>query len=137
MPATFLAIGVCALAVVLLYRRITAVGQLSKLLWVGVMGTMAWIIFAGLTHFNTKQAFDFPPGAFTLSQQFFHGLGAGMLIAAYDYWGYYNVCFLGDEIKDPGKNIPRALLLSIALVACLYIVMNVSILAVLPWQEVA
>ena len=60
-----------------------------------------------------------------------------MLIAAYDYWGYYNVCFLGDEIKDPGKNIPRALLLSIALVACLYIVMNVSILAVLPWQEVA
>ena len=137
MPATFLAIGVCALAVVLLYRRITAVGQLSKFLWVGVMGTMAWIIFAGLTHFNTKQAFDFPPGAFTLSQQFFHGLGAGMLIAAYDYWGYYNVCFLGDEIKDPGKNIPRALLLSIALVACLYIVMNVSILAVLPWQEVA
>jgi amino acid transporter len=103
MPATFLAIGVCALAVVLLYRRITAVGQLSKLLWVGVMGTMAWIIFAGLTHFNAKQAFDFPPGAFTLSQQFFHGLGAGMLIAAYDYWGYYNVCFLGDEIKDPVK----------------------------------
>jgi amino acid transporter len=101
------------------------------------MGTIAWIIFAGLTHFNARQAFDFPPGAFRLSQQFFHGLGAGMLIAAYDYWGYYNVCFLGDEIKDPGKNIPRALLLSIALVACLYIVMNVSILAVLPWQEVA
>src|SRR5678809_1400871 len=56
MPATFLAIGVCALAVVLLYRRITVIGQLSKLLWVGVMGTIAWIIFAGLTHFNARQA---------------------------------------------------------------------------------
>ena len=51
-----------------------------------------------------------------------------MLIATYDYWGYYNVCFLGDEIKDPEKNIPRALLLSILLVACLYLMMNVCIL---------
>ena len=58
-----------------------------------------------------------------------------MLIATYDYWGYYNVCFLGDEIKDPGRNIPRALLLSILLVACLYIVMNVCILAVVPWRD--
>jgi amino acid transporter len=58
-----------------------------------------------------------------------------MLISTYDYWGYYNVCFLGDEIKDPGRNIPRAVLLSIALVACLYIVMNLCILAVVPWRE--
>ncbi|HEX3320874.1 MAG TPA: amino acid permease [Terriglobales bacterium] len=137
MPATFLAIGALGLAVVLLYRRIGAIGKLSRLLWVGVLGAIAWIIFAGLTHFDPKRAFDFPPGAFQLSRSFFHGLGGAMLIAAYDYWGYYNVCFLGDEIKDPGKNIPRALLLSIGLVACLYIVMNVSILAVVPWQEVS
>jgi amino acid transporter len=58
-----------------------------------------------------------------------------MLIATYDYWGYYNVSFLGDEIKDPEKNIPRALLLSILLVACLYLVMNVCVLAVVPWRE--
>ena len=99
------------------------------------MGTIAWIIFAGLTHFNPAQAFSFPPGAFTLSRNFFNGLGGAMLIAAYDYWGYYNVCFLGDEIKDPGRTIPRALLLSILLVACLYVVMNISILAVVPWQD--
>src|SRR6266576_1968699 len=109
--------------------------QLSKVLWVGVMGTIAWITFVGLTHFNTRQAFDFPPRAFTLSRDFFHGLGGAMLIAAYDYWGYYNVCFLGDEIKEPGKNIPRALLLSIVAVACLYVVMNIGILGVVPWRE--
>src|SRR5712692_3540032 len=133
---TFVAILICVLAVLLLYRRITTIGRLSKLLWVGVMGTIAWIIFAGLTHFNAAQAFSFPPGAFTLSRNFFNGLGGAMLIAAYDYWGYYNVCFLGDEIKDPGRTIPRALLLSILLVACLYVVMNISILAVVPWQEI-
>jgi len=135
MPATLVAIGVCIFVTFLLYRRITAIGRLSKLLWIGVMGTITWIIFVGLTHFNVRQAFDFPPGAFTLSKDFFHGLGGAMLIAAYDYWGYYNVCFLGDEIKDPARNIPRALLLSILAVAGLYVVMNISILGVLPWRE--
>ncbi len=133
----FVAVLVCLLAVLLLYRRITSIGKLSKLLWVGVMGTMLWIIVAGLSHFNAARAFSFPPGAFTLSHEFFIGMGSAMLIATYDYWGYYNVCFLGGEIKDPGKTIPRALLLSIVLVAGLYIVMNISIIGVLPWQELA
>src|SRR5262249_53594737 len=84
---------------------------------------------------RATSAFDFLPGAFQLSRGFFNGLGAAMLIAAYDYWGYYNVCFLGDEVKDPGRNIPRALLLSILIVAGLYIVMNLSILGVVPWRE--
>ncbi len=134
-PATGLAVAICMLTVLLLYRRITAIGRMSKLLWLGVMGTIGWIIFAGLTHFNAARAFDFPPGAFTMSHGFLTGLGGAMLIAAYDYWGYYNVCFLGDEIKDPGRNIPRALLLSILFVAGLYMMMNICILAVVPWRE--
>jgi APA family basic amino acid/polyamine antiporter len=134
-PGTAVAVTICFLTVLILYRRITVIGRLSKILWIGVMGTIGWIIFAGLTHFNAAQAFDFPAHAFVLSPKFFTGLGGAMLVATYDYWGYYNVCFLGDEIKDPGRNIPRALLLSILLVACLYIVMNVCILAVVPWRE--
>ncbi len=134
-PGTSVAVAICFFTILLLYRQITVIGRLSKLLWIGVMGTIGWIIFAGITHFNAARAFDFPPNAFTLSHGFLTGLGWAMLIATYDYWGYYNVCFLGDEIEDPGKNIPRALLLSILLVACLYIVMNVCILAVVPWRE--
>ncbi|HUC29495.1 MAG TPA: amino acid permease [Candidatus Acidoferrum sp.] len=134
-PGTAVAVLICLFTVLLLYRRITAISRLSKILWFGVMGTIGWIILAGLTHFNAARAFDFPPGAFTLSHQFLTGLGGAMLVATYDYWGYYNVCFLGDEIEDPGKNIPRALLLSILLVACLYLMMNVCILAVVPWRE--
>ena len=133
--ATFLAIATCLLAVFLLYRRITSIGWMSKILFSVVLGTVGWIIFAGLTHFDSRLAFSFPPGAFHLSSSFFTGLGAAMLIANYDYWGYYNVAFLGGEVREPEKNIPRALLLSIFLVACLYIVMNISILGVIPWQE--
>ena len=134
--ATFVAIGAILIALLLLYRRITSISWISKFLWLGVMGTIGWIIFAGLTHFNTALVFSFPPGAFHFSTNFFLGLGSAMLIATYDYWGYYNVCFLGDEVENPSKTIPRALLLSILLVGCLYVVMNASILGVVPWQEI-
>jgi amino acid transporter len=134
-PGTAVAVLICFFTMWLLYRRITAIGRLTKVLWFGVMGTIGWIIIAGLTHFNAARAFDFPPGAFTLSHKFLTGLGGAMLVATYDYWGYYNVCFLGDEIRDPGKNIPRALLLSILIVACLYLMMNLCIMAVVPWRE--
>jgi amino acid transporter len=105
-------------------------------MWIAVMATIAWILFTGVTHGHLARAFDFPPGAFRLRPEFFTGLGAAMLIATYDYWGYYNVTFLGGEVKDPGRTVPRAILISIVLVAAMYLAMNISVLAVLPWQRI-
>ncbi len=133
--ASFVAIGVIVLCVFLLYRKITMIEKLGKFLWIGVMGTIAWVIFAGLTHFDPILAFDFPPDAFTLRPQFFLGLGSALLISIYDYWGYYNVNFFAGEVRDPEKTIPRSIILSIIAVATIYIVMNISILGVIPWQE--
>src|SRR5207253_5062863 len=133
---TFVAVGAAILAIVLMYRRITIIGRRAQFLWIGVIGTVLWIIASALGHFNATQAFTFPPAAFEPSLDFFKGLGAALLIAVYDYWGYYNVCYLGAEVRDPGRTIPRAILLSIAGVATLYLTMNVSILGAMPWQEV-
>jgi APA family basic amino acid/polyamine antiporter len=133
---TFVAMGTVAFAVFLLYRRITIIARLASFLWVGVIGSAIWIIISGLLHFNAAQAFTFPPGAWTLSSDFFKGLGAALLIAVYDYWGYYNVCYLGAEVRDPARTIPRAILLSIGGVAIIYLTMNISILGAMPWQEV-
>ncbi len=132
---TFVAMASCLLALVLLYRRISVIGQMARYLSVGVLGAILLVIVAGLTHFNAARAFSFPPGAFHFGSAFVTGLGSAMLLATYDYWGYYNVCFLGGEIKQPERNIPRAILYSIVIVAVLYLVMNVSILGVMPWQE--
>ena len=132
---TFVAMAIIAFCVFLLYRKITIIEKFSKFLWVVVMLTIAWIIFAGVTHFNSQLAFDFPPNAFELNQNFFLGLGSALLVAVYDYWGYYNVNFFAGEVKNPEKTIPRSIMLSIAAVACIYIVMNVSILGVIPWRE--
>ncbi len=136
-PVALVAIAAVSFAVFLLYRRITLIERLSKFLWVGVMLTILWVIFAGVTHFDPKLAFDFPPAAFSLRPEFFTGLGAALLVSIYDYWGYYNVCFFGGEVKEPGRTIPRAVLLSILFVAIIYIVMNISILGVIPWREFA
>ena len=135
MSGTLVAMASCAFIVFLLYRRISVIAKLAELFWVGVVAAIAWIIFAGLMHFNAARAFDFPPHAFAFSREFFTGMGAAMLIATYDYWGYYNVCFLGGEVKDPGRTIPRALIISIIAVAAIYIVMNISVLGVVSWRE--
>jgi len=127
--------GVVVLLVVLLYRRITTIGKISVLLWIGVIGTMIWLIGGGLTHFNPALAFSFPPGAFHLSQLFFAGLGAAMVSTTYTYWGYYNICHLGGELREPEKNIPRGIFISIVGIAVLYLAMQTSILGVVPWQK--
>ncbi|CAN5498876.1 APC family permease [soil metagenome] len=134
-PVALVAIAALAVAVFLLYRRITLIEKFSKFLWVGVVVTILWVIYAGVTHFDAKLAFDFPPDAFTLRPEFFTGLGAALLISVYDYWGYYNVNFFAGEVKDPEKTIPRAIIYSILLVATIYIIMNIAILGVIPWRE--
>ena len=96
---------------------------------------MLWLIWGGVTHFNAKMAFDFPPGAFHLSRLWFAGLGSAMVKTVYSYWGYYNICHLGGEIRDPEKNIPRGIFLSVLGIAVLYLAMQTSILGVVPWRE--
>ncbi len=131
------AIGMIGLVVFLLYRRITMVGKISVLLWLGVILTCLWIVVSGLLHFDPQRAFTFPPGAFALSPSFFLGLSSASLYAVYDYWGYYNVCFIGDEIEDPARTIPRAIILSVISIAAIYLMMQISVISVIPWQEVA
>ncbi|MBI4461592.1 MAG: amino acid permease, partial [Acidobacteria bacterium] len=120
----------------LLYRRISTIGRISLYLWVIVFGTIAWIILGGLTHFNRAAVLDFPSGAFDFWRvAFFAGLGNATLIAIYDYLGYQNVCYLGAEIREPVRVIPRAIIISILAIAVLYFVMNVSLISVIPWRE--
>ena len=124
------------LLVALLYRNIGAIGKLSVVLAAGVLIGCLGIILSGLPHLSACRLFDFPVGAFHLNWIFWAGLGHATLYALYDYFGYYNVCYLAEEIRDPGRVIPRAILFSIFTVAVLYILMTASFLSVMPWREV-
>jgi amino acid transporter len=130
-----IAMVLCLFNMAVLYRSIRSIGVLSVVVTVIVLATCCWIILSGITHFHPATAFDFPPHAFHLSHTFWLGLGSATLIATYDYGGYNNVCLLGGEVRNPTKNIPRVVLLSIVLVAAMYLAMNISILGTLPWRE--
>lgn len=133
--AKALAVAVGLLTVVLLYRKIESVGRLMVVLWLGMVITIAIVVVSGLRHFDSDTVFSFPPDAFTFSRTFLFGLGSAMTIAMYDFFGYYSVCYIGDEVKNPSRTIPRSILISVVVIAAVYMAMNLSIISVVPWQE--
>lgn len=129
--------AVVILLVALLYRNIKSIGKISVILWAITGGTIIWLVLSGIPHFNAAQAFNIHFDGFSSSTLLFAAVGQASLKAVYSYLGYYNVCHLGAEIKDPAKNIPRSILLSITGIAIFYLGMQTIILGVIPWQTVA
>ncbi|MGC4036766.1 MAG: amino acid permease [Chitinophagaceae bacterium] len=131
----FVAVFIILLLVLLLYRKIESIGKISVLLWCVTIFTILWIIFSGLTHKQIDYSFwpddthDFFKAAFWMA------LGQAGVKTIYSYLGYYNVCHLGGEIKNPEKNIPRSIFISVIGIAVLYLGLNWSIATVIPWQE--
>ena len=119
----------------LLYRRITSIGTITVSLWIGTLLTTFAVIATGALHFSAARAFDFPPGAFNFSLGFLFGLGAASRVGVYDYLGYYDVCYIGDEVKDPGRTIPRSIIISVIAVAIIYFAINLSIIGVVSWRD--
>ena len=121
--------------IALLYRRIKSIATITVTLWIGTILTVIVVVLTGAAHFDPKVAFDFPPGAFNFSLGFLLGVGAASRIGVYDYLGYYDVCYIGDEVQNPGRVIPRSILLSTVAVALIYVAINFSIIGVVPWRD--
>jgi amino acid transporter len=120
-----------------LYRRISTVGKLATVLFFVMIVTVLVVTVAGLTQFSPHRAFDYPPHAFAFGGPFFAGLGAGLLIAIYDYLGYNTAAYLGDEVQNPGRVIPRATVYSIFGIMSLYLVLNLSVVGAANWHVIA
>ena len=120
----------------LLYRNISSIGKLGVLLWAGVIATMVWIIFGGITSGNFMAPITESISAFNFNTLASFVFGQACVKSIYSYLGYYNVCHLGSEIQNPQKNIPRSMFISVAGIAVLYLLMNISVASVIPWQEI-
>ncbi len=127
--------AVVILIVILLYRKIEAIGKISVFLWSGVIVTMFWIIGGGIVHGNFLAPLKNINSGLSVDYAFVTAIGYASVKSVYSYLGYYNVCHLGSEIKNPSKNIPRSMFISIAGIAVLYLLMNVSVVSVIPWQH--
>ncbi|MFN7976527.1 MAG: amino acid permease [Vicinamibacterales bacterium] len=128
--------AVCVVTTALLWRHISGIGRLAVVMLAVVLLTVGWVIVAGLFSFSPAQAFDFPPEAYAFDGRLFRSIGAAAILAMYSYGGYNQICNLGDEVKDPGRTIPRSIVLSTLLVAVIYIVMTTVIVGMIPWTEV-
>lgn len=128
------AIGV--LGTVLLYRKITSIARLMIVLWIGMMVSVGWVIVTGILHFDAARAFSFPAEAFTLDGTFVRGLGSSTLYVMYCFLGYYGVCYLGDEVVQPARTLPRAITWSVLAVTAINLLFCLSIIGLVPWTEV-
>ncbi|MEO6844401.1 MAG: amino acid permease [Ginsengibacter sp.] len=127
--------GVVILIVILLYRKIDVIGKISIFLWSGVIITMFWIISGGIVHGNFLAPIRNINSGLSVDYAFVTAIGFASVKSVYSYLGYYNVCHLGSEIKNPSKNIPRSMFISIIGIAFLYFFMNVSVVSVIPWEQ--
>jgi amino acid transporter len=119
----------------LLYRRIESIRAITIALWVIMLLSVIGVSAAGFSDFNPSFAFSYPPGAF--GSHFFVGLGMGLIIGIYDYLGYFTTAYMGDELRDPGRTMPGSILISVIAMMFIYLILNISVLGVAPWQEIA
>ncbi len=121
---------------ILLYRKIDSIGRIGVLLWAGVILTLGWIIAGGIAYGNFTAPFHDVHTNFSWAHIASFAFGQACIKSIYSYLGYYNVCHLGGEIKNPGRNIPRSMFISVIGIAVLYLAMNISVTSVIPWQEI-
>ncbi len=128
--------GLMVLAIIaLLYRRIESVGKISVAFGVIVVATIVWICVSGFLFGDITRPVKQINEGLHFDKGFMVALGYASVKSVYSYLGYYNVCHLGSEIKQPERNIPRSMFISIFFIATLYLMMNISITSVVPWQE--
>ncbi|MGQ0734803.1 MAG: APC family permease [Acidobacteriota bacterium] len=129
------AASVCLGMTALLYRDIQSISRLTVIMLAIVFLTVGWVIVAGLFNFSPAQAFDYPPEAFMLDRSLLVAIGAASVLAMYSYGGYNQVCNIGEEIKHPTRTIPQSIVLSIFVVAALYMLMTMVITGLIPSEE--
>jgi amino acid transporter len=129
-------VGITLVIMAALFRKIGQIGKLTTVLFVVMLVAVLATIIAAFTHFSGAQAFAFTPGAFGGHGSFWAGLGAGLIIAIYDYLGYNTTAYLGAEIRDPGRTIPRSIIFSILGIMSLYFLLQIGVLGSIPLDEI-
>lgn len=126
--SNFAAAVACLMMTWLLYRNLKTVTWMAWVMFTGVILAIAGVIFSGFTHAASIGGFSMPVAPALPLKMALGGLAQATLLTTYCYWGYYNICFLGGEVRRPERTIPRAILLSVLFVAIFYVSMNLAAL---------
>jgi len=119
----------------ILFRSIGTISRIGVWFGVAAIATLLCVIVASYAHFSPTQALAMAPHD-SLWDGLRAGLGQALIIAMYDYLGYNQSSCIGAEVHDPARTIPRSILISIVIVAVLYVSMQFGILGAIAWQSV-
>jgi amino acid transporter len=129
-------IAVIALVLLLLWRKVENIGRLTVGMWGVMIVAVAAVILAAFTHFHPSLAFTWPAHAVNLgSGTFWLGFASGLTIGIYDYLGYNTTAYLGAEVRDPGRVLPRSIVYAIGAVMGIYLLLQIGVLGVVHWQD--
>ena len=126
--SSFAAAAACLLVTALLYRKLSIVTGVAWVLFTGVLAALVGVIVSGFAGASMHGGWHMPATPAQSVAVALGGLAQATLITTYDYWGYYNITFLGSEVRQPERTIPRAILLSVLFVSAFYVLMNFSAL---------
>jgi len=141
LPIIPAAIAVILVFTVLNILGVTRVGNLQMVMGAALLFAFGVFIFAGLLspagfRFTTL----FPQGQVFTGAGFFPNLGIMLITIALIYAAYVGFEVIADdaeEVKNPNKNIPTAILISLSLITLIYMLTVLVTLGTLPWQSVA
>lgn len=129
-----IAIGVGAFTIGVLYRRTAPVAAFGTMLAIAAVTTLLFVTLAAFSHANFGTAFTLgAPVRFNAG--LLAGFGSALYVTLYDYVGYADAALLGDEVIRPNRTIPLAILISIVVVAALYVLLQIGVLGVIPWRS--
>ena len=120
----------------LLWRDIESIGRLAVVMpWRARYRRLG--DHRGPLHLLSVDGLRLPPQAYAFDGSLATALGAASVLAMYSYGGYNQVCNIGEEITDPTRTVPRSIVISIFIVAALYMAMTIVVLGLIPWREAA
>lgn len=90
---------------------------------------LALIIYIGFT-FTTAEPINYFENPFGIS-----GISLAFVLIFFAFIGFEDIVNIAEETKNPKKVLPRAIILSISITAIIYILVSLSAIRVLSWQE--
>ena len=117
-------------------KRVKTVADISNIILLLVFAGLFIIIGFGLSssHAHIAQSFTFKSG--NASPLEISSLFTAMLAAFWAYQGWASVGFVGGEIKDANKIVPRGIAIGVFIVMVIYLLVNITYLSLLSIDEV-
>ncbi|PLW74318.1 amino acid permease, partial [Streptomyces sp. DJ] len=124
------AVAVIAMAAVLLVRGVRESARATAVMAVIKIGVLVVFCAVALTAFDAGNLVPFSPHGLA-------GIGAGASLAFFSYIGFDAISTAGEEVRNPRRNIPLAILICIGVVTALYCLVAVAALGAMPADEIA